>query len=90
MDKYRIDSHKLSYHVDRVNDWLKGKMVYPVYMEISPAGSCNHRCVYCALDFMEYQPRFLEESILKERLKEMGKLGVKKYYVRRRGGAFFT
>lgn len=76
-DKYRIDSHKLIYHAQRVNDWLKGKTIYPVYMEVSPAGSCNHRCVYCALDFMDYQPRFLDTEILKRRLKEMGKLGVK-------------
>ncbi|MDD5465386.1 MAG: radical SAM protein [Candidatus Omnitrophica bacterium] len=77
MDKYKIDSHKLMYHVERVGDWIKGKPIYPVYMEISPAGSCNHRCVYCALDFMEYQPRFLDTSIFKQRLREMGKLGVK-------------
>jgi radical SAM protein with 4Fe4S-binding SPASM domain len=77
MDKYKIDSHKLMYHVGRVNDWLKGNPIYPLYMEISPAGSCNHRCIYCALDFMEYQPRFLDSSVLKERLKEMGRLGVK-------------
>ena len=77
MDKYRIDSHKLMYHPERVADWLKGEQIYPVYMEISPAGSCNHRCIYCALDFMEYQPRFLDTVVLKKRLKEMGKLGVK-------------
>jgi len=77
MDKYRIDSHKLMYHPERISDWIKGEPIYPLYMEISPAGSCNHRCVYCALDFMAYQPRFLDVSILKSRLKEMGKLGVK-------------
>jgi len=77
MDKYKIDSHKLMYHVERVSDWVKGRLIYPVYMEVSPAGSCNHRCVYCALDFMEYQPRFLETGIFKSRLKEMGRLGVK-------------
>ena len=70
MDKYRIDSHKLLYHVSRVNDWLEGKNVYPIYAEISPAGTCNHRCTYCALDFMEYQPRFLDKEMLKERLSE--------------------
>jgi len=77
MDKFRIDSHKLLYHVGRVNDWLNGKNIYPVYMEISPAGSCNHRCVYCALDFMEYRPVFLDTVVLKKRLVEMSKLGVK-------------
>lgn len=77
MDRFRIDSHKLMYHVERVNDWLKGVNIYPLYMEISPAGQCNHRCVYCALDFMEYRPAFLDRGILKERLYEMGSGGVK-------------
>lgn len=77
MDKYRIDSHKLIYHVPRLHDWLDGKTIYPIYMEISPAGACNHRCTYCGLDFMEYQPRFLDTCLLKERLEELGKLGLK-------------
>ncbi len=77
MDKFRIDGHKLIYHVSRVSDWMAGKDTYPIYMEISPTGSCNHRCVYCALDFMGYKPMFLEKNILKRRLLEMGKLGVK-------------
>lgn len=77
MDKYRIDSHKLMYHPDRISDWIKGKPIYPIYMEVSPAGSCNHRCIYCALDFMEYQPRFLDTAMFKKRLTEMGELGVK-------------
>ncbi len=77
MDKFKIDSHKLMYHVPRTNDWLNGKNVYPVYAEISPSGTCNHRCVFCALDFMEYQKRFLETSLFKKRLTEMGKLGLK-------------
>ena len=77
MDKYRIDSHKLIYHPERVNDWLQGKMIYPIYMEISPAGACNHRCTYCGLDFMEYKPRFLDAGLFKERLTELGQLGLK-------------
>lgn len=77
MDKYRIDSHKLLYHVQRVNDWLSGRMIYPIYMEISPSGDCNHRCTFCALDFMGYQKRFLNAEILMERVSEMGKLGLK-------------
>lgn len=77
MDKYRIDSHKLMYHVSRINDWLEGKIIYPIYAEISPSGNCNHRCIYCALDFMEYQPRFLDKKVLNDRLSEMASLGLK-------------
>jgi len=77
VDKFRIDSHKLIYHPRRVSEWLAGRNIYPIYAEVSPAGSCNHRCVYCALDFMEYRPRFLDAGILRKRLAEMGKLGLK-------------
>lgn len=77
MDKYRIDSHKLIYHVSRVNDWLAGKLIYPIYAEIATSGACNHRCSYCALDYMEYQQRFLDKEVLMERLSEMASLGLK-------------
>jgi GTP 3',8-cyclase len=77
VDKYKIDSHKLMYHVPRVNDWLKGENVYPIYMEVSPSGACNHRCLYCGLDFMGYKPNYLNTEILKERLSELGDLGLK-------------
>lgn len=76
-DKYKIDSHKLIYHVHRVSEWLNGKIIYPIYMEISPSGNCNHRCGFCSVDFMGYQKRILESGMLKKRLEEMGQLGVK-------------
>ncbi len=72
----RIDSHKLIFHPHRVVQWLDGQLIYPVYMEISPAGSCNHRCKFCATDFAGYQARFLDTAILMQRLQELASLGV--------------
>lgn len=76
-DDFRIDSHKLIFHPQRVARWLDGEQIYPIYAEISPSGACNHRCIFCALDYMEYKPRFLNTRILMDRLSEMGRLGVK-------------
>lgn len=76
-DAMRIDSHKLMFHPRRVASWLNGENIYPVYVEISPTGACNHRCQFCALDYLNYQPRFLETTLLKERIAEMGQLGIK-------------
>jgi len=75
-DNYRIDSHKLIYHPHRVAQWLDGKVIYPLYLEISPAGACNHRCTFCALDYTGYQPRFLDSDTLITLVKELGPLGV--------------
>lgn len=76
-DRYRIDNHKLIYHVSRVNDWLEKRIVYPIYVEIAPTGACNHRCTFCAVDYIGYKTVFLEKEILKARLTEMGRLGIK-------------
>ncbi len=76
-DDFRIDSHKLIFHVARVNDWLKGKTVSPIYLEIAPSGGCNHRCIFCALDYLGYKPEFLDLKVLKRTIKEAAGLGVK-------------
>jgi 2-iminoacetate synthase ThiH len=70
-DVLRIDSHKLMFHPDRVASWLAEETVYPIYVELSPSGACNHRCVFCAFDFMGYQTRFLDAQMLKGRLAEI-------------------
>lgn len=77
MDNYEIDGHKLDRHPGRVADWMEGKNIYPIYIEISPSGACNHRCVFCGLDFMQYRKRFLDAKLLRVRLSEMSKLDVK-------------
>jgi len=77
MDKFRIDSHKMKYHTERVAAWLRGENVYPIYIEASPSGACNHRCRFCGNDFMKYQRRFLDWGMFRERIEEMGRLGVK-------------
>ena len=83
-DKYRIDSHKLMFHPDRVSKWLdkynlwgSAKEIYPIYAEISPIGICNHRCSFCGLDFMGYQNVKIDTAVLKQRLSEMASLGLK-------------
>ncbi len=76
-DNFRIDSHKLMFHPERVSDWLKGKTIYPLYMEITPSGGCNHRCIFCALDYLKYKPVFLDLNVLKNTLKQASNSGVK-------------
>lgn len=77
VDSLKIDSHKLMYHVDRVGQWLKDKSICPIYVEIGPSGSCNHRCIFCAFDYVGYKKVFLDTKVLKRRLLEMAKGGVK-------------
>jgi GTP 3',8-cyclase len=77
MNDYRIDTHKLHLHPVRVGDWLKGDLVAPIYAEISLTGRCNHRCTFCAMDFMGYQPRSLKPSTVITILSDAGSMGLK-------------
>lgn len=83
-DKYAIDSHKLVYHPRRVaqyldagNDWNRFKHLYPIYIEISPVGACNHRCTFCAVDYIGYKAERLSLDVARTALADMGRLGVK-------------
>ncbi len=84
IDRFAIDKHKLVYHPHRVAQWLDARdtwdtarNVFPVYVEISPVGACNHRCRFCAVDYIGYQAKRLNLEQITPRLREMGKLGVK-------------
>lgn len=84
MDKFKIDGQKLEFHPHRVaqwldakDDWEKAKKVYPIYVEVSPVGACNHRCTFCAVDYLGYKTVRLDADLLMARLAEMASLGVK-------------
>lgn len=83
-DRFQIDGHKLDQHPARVaqwlaagDDWEKQKKVYPIYVEVSPAGACNHRCTFCAVDYIGYQTRYLAPDVMSRMLTDMGSHGVR-------------
>lgn len=76
-DRIRMDSHKLLFHPERVAAWRKGSLIYPIEMEIGLSGACNHRCIFCAVDYMEYKPNMLRADVLLPNLELMGKKGLK-------------
>jgi MoaA/NifB/PqqE/SkfB family radical SAM enzyme len=50
-----LDSHKMLYHLDRVRDWLAGKRIAPITMDIALTRRCNYRCRYCYSQ-LQYNP----------------------------------
>jgi len=72
-DLFRIDSHKYSYHPDHsttVIDYVTNtqdpvrrnafRSQHPKYIELSPVGACNHRCTFCAVDYIGYKSIFMD------------------------------
>ncbi|MEO5367555.1 MAG: radical SAM protein [Magnetococcus sp. WYHC-3] len=84
-DRYGIDSHKMVFHPDRTaailaaerQGWDTARGIYPIYIEITPVGACNHRCTFCAVDYIGYKSVRLDTALISDRLAEMGRLGVR-------------
>jgi len=70
-ENIRIDSHKLIYHPEAVARWIKGETIYPIEIEISPSGACNHRCIFCAVDYLGYKPNFLDKEVILRDIKQI-------------------
>jgi len=76
-DQIRMDAHKLLFHPQRVSQWMLGQLIYPIEMEVGLSGACNHRCVFCAVDYMEYKPQLLDADVFVKNLKILGEKGLK-------------
>lgn len=46
-----LDNSKLQYHPIEVSKWLTTGSAFPLYVELSPLNTCNHKCIMCGLDF---------------------------------------
>ena len=52
-----LDSHKLSYHYDRVQAWQAGERIAPVSVDMSLTRSCSAMCSFCYAMMQESQAR---------------------------------
>jgi DNA repair photolyase len=52
-----LDSHKLSYHMDRVNAWESGERIPPVSVDMSLTRACGAMCSFCYAMMQESQAR---------------------------------
>jgi cyclic pyranopterin phosphate synthase len=76
---YIIDGHKINYHPDIISKFMNGNIVdmYPANIEISPSGSCNLRCIFCAQAYQEYKPEFLNKKLAVDTCQAMWENGLK-------------
>ena len=71
-----LDGHKINYHYKEINDMFEGKLKAPIYVEISPTGICNHKCLFCHYNYLGHEGKFKKGKML-ELVKELANIGVK-------------
>ncbi len=52
-----LDSHKLSYRLDRVHAWEAGERIAPVSVDMSLTRACGAMCTFCYAMMQESQVR---------------------------------
>jgi len=79
---YRMDGHKLYWHLDRVNDWMNGKRIAPLHIDVGLSKGCNIRCHYCfgvvqGNRYQEGKEIFFAREPLLNYVREAGEVGVR-------------
>lgn len=77
MNKLQLSGTKLIHHLEILDKWKKGEAIYPVFVEVSPTDACNHKCVFCAYDYLERKHNVINAEKLKNTFSELQKLGTK-------------
>lgn len=77
-ERYRLDGHKLLYHLDRIFEWQKGERIAPVQIDMGLTKFCNVGCIYCigVTQGGMKKGMMIEHNALMRFIEDCGKLGV--------------
>jgi len=73
-----LDSHKLSYHMDRVSAWESGERIAPVSVDMALTRACGAMCSFCYAMVQEPQERMpIKEKHALDLLDDFAEVGVR-------------
>ena len=73
-----LDSHKLSFHMDRIRSWENGENIAPVTVDMALTRACGSMCKFCYATMQESQKRFgIKEHHALNLLDDFAEIGVK-------------
>lgn len=74
---YVLDGHKLLWHRDRVDAWLRGERIAPITMDIALTRACTYKCIYCYGVLQENQAKPMTRDVIYRFLDDAKDIGVK-------------
>lgn len=81
-DMYKMDGHKLYWHLGRVNDWMNGKRIAPLHIDVGLSKGCNIKCEYCygvlqGNSYKKGMKDYFPRDALLDYMRSAGQVGVK-------------
>ena len=50
MEETVYNNSKLAFHKSKLESFIEGNIMAPIYVRVKPTNYCNHHCFYCAYD----------------------------------------
>lgn len=77
MDNLIFDGHKLAWHKERVEAWLRGERIAPITIDCALTRRCTYRCVYCYGMLQANDEKRMTRDIIFRFLDDAAEIGVK-------------
>lgn len=77
MKELILDSHKLNWHKDRVEAWLRGEKIAPITIDCALTRRCNYKCVYCYGQLQANDEKKMTKDVIFRFLGDATEIGVK-------------
>ncbi|HNR86844.1 MAG TPA: radical SAM protein [Spirochaetota bacterium] len=72
-----LDGHKLLWHRDRIEAWLRGERIAPITIDCALTRVCSYKCVYCYGTLQENEGYNLSRDVISRFLDDAAEIGVK-------------
>lgn len=72
-----LDGHKLNWHKDRVEAWLRGERIAPITIDCALTRRCNYRCIYCYGQLQANDEKKMTKDVIFRFLDDAVEIGVK-------------
>lgn len=72
-----LDGHKLAWHRERVEAWLRGERIAPITIDCALTRRCSYRCVYCYGQLQANDEKKITREVIMRFLDDAAAIGVK-------------
>lgn len=76
-EKIILDGHKLLWHKERVEAWMRGERIAPITIDCALTRSCSYKCVYCYGTLQGNEGYNLTRDVIMSFLDDAAEIGVK-------------
>ncbi len=72
-----LDGHKLHWHRDRVEAWLRGERIAPITIDCALTRACGYRCEYCYGQLQANDEKQMTRDVIFRFLDDAAEIGVR-------------